>query len=101
MKKRFKGIQLFLVIAICLFVVMLPAYLRCNQLSQTKLISSDLSLENPDQEDGLPDNEKELKVYGPSTLLIIFLLGITSFEQSSYLFSQAPSLRQRIVVLRC
>jgi len=101
MKKRSKWIQICLVIAISLFILVPPAYLRCTQLAETKFVSSDLSIENPDQEDGLPDNEKELKVYGPSTLLIIFLLGITSFEQSSYLFSQAPSLRQRIVVLRC
>jgi len=101
MKKRFKGIEIFLVIAISLFILALPAYLRCTQLSQTKFVSSDLSFENPGQEEGLPDNEKELKVYGPSALLIIFLLGTNLFEQSSYLFSRALSLRQRIVVLRC
>ncbi len=101
MKKRFKRIQIFLVIAISLFILALPAYLRCTKLSQTKFVSSDLSFENPDQEEGLPDNEKELKVYGPSTLLIIFLLGTNLFEQSSQLFSQAPSLRQKTFVLRC
>jgi hypothetical protein len=101
MKKRFKRIQIFLVIVVSLFILALPAYLRCTQLSQTKFVSSDLSLENPDQAEGLPDNEKELKVYGPSTLLTMFLLGVNLFEQSSYLFSQALSLRQRIVVLRC
>jgi len=101
MKKRFKGIEIFLVIAISLFILALPAYLRCTQLSQTKFVSSDLSFENPGQEEGLPDNEKELKVYGPSILLIIFLLSTNLLEQSSYLFSRAFSLRQRIVVLRC
>jgi hypothetical protein len=100
-KKRFKTIPIFLVIAIFLFILTHLAYLRCTELSQTKFVSSDLSFENPDQEDGLPDNGKELKIYGPSTLLIMFLLGITFFEQSSYLFSQALSIRQRIVVLRC
>jgi len=101
MKKRFKGIQFFLVIAISLFILALPTYLRCTELPQTKFFSSDLGFENPDQEEGLPDNEKELKVYGPSAFLIIFLLGINLFEQSSYLFPQGLSLRQRIVVLRC
>jgi hypothetical protein len=100
MKKRFERIQIFLVIAISLFILGLPAYLRCTQLSQTKFVSSDLSFENPDQEEWLPDNGKELKVYGPSGFLI-FLLGTNLFEQSSYLFPQALSLRQRIVVLRC
>ena len=101
MKKRFKGIQIFLVIAISLFILALPAYLLCSKLSQTKFISSDLSFENPDQEEALPDNERELKVYGRSASLIIFLSGTNLFKQSSYLFSQALSLRQGIVVLRC
>jgi hypothetical protein len=101
MKKRFKRIQIFLVIAISLFILSLPAYLLCTQLSQTKFVSSDLNFENPNQEEGLPANEKELKVYGSSGFLIIFLLGTNLFEQSSYLSSQTLSLRQRIVVLRC
>jgi hypothetical protein len=101
MEKRLKGIQIFLVIAISLFILALPAYLRCSQLSQTKFVSSDLGFENPAQEEGVPNNEKELKVYGPITLLIIFLLGTNLFELSFHLFPQALSLRQRIVVLRC
>lgn len=101
MKKRFKGIQIFLVIAISLFLLALPAYLRYAHLSQTKFVSSDLSFENPDQDDGLPDNEKELKVYGLSTLLILFPLGINLFEQSSHLLPRSLSLRQNTSVLRC
>jgi hypothetical protein len=101
MEKSFKRIQIFLVIAISFFILAFPAYLRCTKLSQTKFVSSDLSFENPDQEEGLPDNEKELKVYGPSTLLIIFLLGTNLFDQSSHLFSQALSFPQKTFILRC
>jgi len=101
MKKRFEGIKIFLVIAISFFILALPAYLRSTRLSQTKFISSDLSFENPGQEEGLPDNEKELKVYGSSALLIIFHLGTDLFEQSSHLFPQSLSLRQIAFVLRC
>jgi hypothetical protein len=101
MKKRFKGIEIFLVIAISLFILALPTYLRCTKLSQTKFISSDLSFENPGQEEGLPNNEKELKVYGSSAFLIIFFLGTNLFEQSSHLFPQSLSLRQKAFVLRC
>ncbi len=101
MGKRFKSIQILLVIAISLFVLALPAYLRCTQLSQTKFVSSDLGFENPVQEMGMPDNEKELKVYGLTTLFIIILLGTNLFELSFHFFPQALSLRQRIVVLRC
>ena len=101
MRKRFKGIEILLAIAISLFILALPAYLRCTKLSQTKFISSDLSFENPDQEEGLPNNEKELKVYGPSAFLITFLLGSNLFEQSSHLFPRSLSFSQKAFVLRC
>ncbi len=101
MEKRLKGIEIFLIIAISLFILALPAYLHCTHLSQIKFVSSDLGFENPVQEEGVPDNEKELKVYGTIPLLIILLLGTNLFELSSHLFPQALSLRQRIVVLRC
>ena len=101
MKKRFKNIQIFLVMAISLFILALPAFLRCTYLSQTKFVSSDLGFENPGQEEGLPDNEKELKVYGPSAFPSILVLNTDLFEQSSYMFPQVLSLHQRIVVLRC
>jgi len=92
---------MFLGIAISLFILAPPAYLRCTQLSQSKFVSSDLSFENPGQEEGLPDREKELKVYGSSALLITFDLSTNLFEHSFYLFSQTFSLRQKTFVLRC
>jgi len=101
MMKRFDRIRIFLVIAICFFILALPAYLRSTKVAQTKIASSDLSFENPDQEEGLPDNEKELKVYGSTAVLAMLLLGTNFFEQSLHLFSQAPFLRQGTFVLRC
>jgi hypothetical protein len=89
------------VIAICFSILAIPAYLRCTRLSQTKFVSSDLSFENPDQEEGLPDGEKELKVFGPTAFFTLFLLGTNLSEQSSHLFSRALSLRQSTFVLRC
>jgi len=101
MKKRLKRIQIFLGIVISLFILALPAYLRCTQLSQSKFASSDLSFENPGEEEGLPDSQEELKGYGSSALLIIFDLSTDLFEQSSHLFSQTLSLCQKTFVLRC
>jgi hypothetical protein len=101
MKKRLKRIQTFLGIAISLFILVLPAYLRCTQLSQSKFPSSDLSFESAGQEEGLPDSQKELKVYGSSALLIIFDLSANLFEQSPHLSSQTISLCQKMGVLRC
>ena len=101
MKKRFERLQILPVIAISLFILALPAYVLCARPSQIKFVSSDLGFENPDQKEGLPDNEKELKGYGPSTFLVVFPLGSVPFEQPSYLFSRVLSLRARVVVLRC
>ena len=101
MKKRFKSIQIFLVVAISLFILALPAYLRCTSLSETKFASSDLGFENPGQENGLPDNENELKVFGPIAFFTIFLLSTNLFEQSSHLSRRTLSLRQQTSVLRC
>jgi len=101
MKKRFKSIQIFLVIVICLFILALPAYLRCTNLSEIKLASSDLGFENSDQEKGLPDNENELKVFGPTAFFTIFLLSTDLFGQPSHFFFKTLSLRQKTSVLRC
>ena len=84
-----------------LFILALPAYLRCTNLSETKFASSDLGFENPGQENGLPDNGNELKVLGPTAFFTTFLLSTILFERSSHLFSQALSLRQKTFVLRC
>jgi hypothetical protein len=101
MEKRLKKVKIFLGIAISLFILTLPAYLRCTQLSQSKFVSSDLSFENSGQEEKLPDSEKELKVYGSSALLIIFDLVANRFEQFFHLFFQTLSFHQKTLVLRC
>jgi hypothetical protein len=101
MKKRLKRIQIFLGIAISLFILALPVYLRCTQLSQSKFVSSDLSFENSGQEEWMRESGKELKGYRSSALLIIFDSGTNLFEQSFHLLSQALSLHQETFVLRC
>ena len=101
MKKRFEGIQILLVIGMSLFILALPAYLRCTSLSETKFISFDLSFENPDQKDGPLDNENGLKAFGPPAFFAILLLGTNLFEQFSHLFSAILSLHQKVLTLRC
>ena len=101
MKKRFKGLQIILVISISLFILAFPAYFRCTKLWQIKFISSDLSFENPSQEEGLPNNDKELKACGPNAFFSIFFFGTGLFQRSWDLFSGALSLHQKDFVLRC
>jgi hypothetical protein len=101
MKKRFKSKQIFLVMVISVFILALPAYLRCINLSEAKFLSTDLSFENPDQENGPPDNENGLKVFGPSAFFITFFLGAYLFEQPSHFFPQLFSLHHQAFRLRC
>jgi hypothetical protein len=101
MKKRFKRIQFFLVITISLFILVLLAYFRCTQLSQTKFISSDLNFENLNREEGSPDHEKESKIFGLTAFSIMFLSGANLFEKSCHLFHRSLSSRQKTFVLRC
>lgn len=101
MKETCKRIEIFMVIAISPFILAFSAYLRCSHLSQTKFVSSDLTFESQDREEGLSDSERELKVCGSGALLIIFHSDTDSFEQPSDLFSKKLPLRQKTFILRC
>jgi hypothetical protein len=101
MKKRFKKTQIFLVTAISLLILAFPPYLRYTELSQTQFVSSDLSFANPDREERLPDNEKELEGFGLSIILMMFFWITSLFEQFSRLFPRSLSLCQKTPLLRC
>jgi TatA/E family protein of Tat protein translocase len=72
MKKNL--IQISLVTGICAFTLVFPAYLRCSNLAGAKLLSTDLSFENPDQEDVFSRQQNESKPF-VSIALIIFGAG--------------------------
>jgi len=74
MKKRFKRIQIFLVITISFFILEFPAYLRYTNLSGVDFFSCDLNFENPDQGNVSPDCQNELELFRPSVFSILFLL---------------------------
>jgi hypothetical protein len=101
MKKRFKRIQIFLVIAISVFILAPPVYLHYSNLLDAKFLSSDLGFENSDRENRPPDNENDLKVFGPAAFSILSILGTHLFEQSSHFFPQPFSLRHKTFGLRC
>ena len=102
MKKRFKSIQILLVVVMSLTTLVLPAYLCSTNFFGTKIASSSLFFENPDQEKGLPDRDKdEIKIFGPAAFFSILLPAANLSEQSSRSFFRALPLRQRTPVLRC
>ena len=101
MKERFKGIQIFLAIAISLFILAPPAYSGCHKLSHIKFVRSDLSFENPDQEEDLPSKEKELKGFGPTAFFTVFLPGTKLLGRSPHLVPLPLLLCQETPILRC
>ena len=101
MNKKFKGIQVFLPIAISLFILASPAYILSNKLPKIKFACSDLGFEIPDQEEGLSNKENESKGFGSTAFPTVFFLVTKLLNQSSHLFPLFLSLQQEIPILRC
>ena len=96
-----KLIQISLVMVICAFTLIFPAYLRCSNLAGAKVLSTDLSFENPDQDDVFFGRQNESKTF----LSIIFLIelppGTNLLDQISRFCSLTSFLDQKTLILRC
>ena len=101
MKKRFSAIQVFLAIAISLFILTFPAYRRFNKLSHTKFVRTVLSFEHPGQKEESSKENKESKGLGPTAFFTLFLPGINLLDRFSRLFCLPISLYQETLILRC
>jgi hypothetical protein len=101
MKKRFKRIQAFLVIAISLFIPIFQAYLHYYDLTEADFLCFDLSFENPDEEISLIIKQNESKIFLSSASCIIFGLKIILAEQFPHSPSILCSFDQKALVLRC
>jgi hypothetical protein len=96
-----KLVQISLVIAICAFTLVFPAYLRCSNLAGAKLLSTDLSFENPDQEDVFFGQQNESKTLVSIVFLIRLPPGTNLFDQISRFCSLTSFLDQKTLILRC
>jgi hypothetical protein len=101
MKRRQKGIQIFLVIAISLSILVSSTYCQYYILAAADFLSSDLNFENYDQEILLAAHQSELKSFGFSGGSNGYLLVAHLFSQSFHSFSQVLSLDQKTLILRC
>jgi hypothetical protein len=99
MKKRFSAIQVFLAIAISLFILAFPAYRRVNKLSHIKFVRTVLSFEYPGQTEESSKEKKESKGFGLTAFCPVFLLGIKLL--SLHLASLPIFLPQETFILRC
>jgi hypothetical protein len=96
-----KPIQILLVIVISAFTLFSPAYLRCSNLAGAKFLSTDLSFENPDQEDVFLGQQNQSKTFVSTVLLIKLLPGTDLHGQTSRFCSLASFLDQKTLILRC
>jgi len=96
-----KPIQILLVIVISAFTLVFPAYLRCSNLVGAKFLSTDLSFENPDQEDVFFGQQNELKSFFPIAFLIRLSTGTNLSYQISPFSSLTSFLDQKTLTLRC
>jgi len=99
MKKKL--IQISLVMVICAFTLVFPAYLRCSNLAGAKLLSTDLSFENPDQEDVFFGQQNESQAFVSIVFLIKLPPGTNLFDQISRFCSLTSFLDQKTSILRC
>ena len=94
--------QMFYVIVIFLSVLLLPAYLWCSELAEADLFSTDLSFDNPDQDDqSFVGHQNHLETFVSSVFFIMFLSGADPFEQALNSSPRLPSLDQKTCILRC
>jgi hypothetical protein len=97
---RLKHVHLPLVLGISLFIPLLLGYSFYVDLSETVLLSSDLSFEDPGDED-LFSYQNEIKIFVPHVSSDPLAIG-THFDALSYpVSSSLTSLTQNSPVLRC
>ncbi len=97
---RFKHIQLAVMIGISLFIPLLLAYSVYVDMSATRLLSSDMSLEDSEDEDS-SISQDEFKVFIPASSSTPLLFG-SCFGRWSGIFPSPSTLYLEITpVLRC
>lgn len=93
--------QIFVALTISLLIFLFPAYLRFADLADDDLFSSDLSFENPDEDNPLIDQHKGSKVFVSATFFDISFLEINTFEYIPRFSFLIDPFDQRPFVLRC
>ena len=93
--------RVFVALMISVLVFLFPAYVRFADLADDDLFPSDLSFENPDDNNPLIDEHKELKVFVSATSFDIFFLEINTFEHIPCFFLLIDPFDRKTFVLLC
>ena len=99
---KIKAAQISLILAILFGILMLPIYFQYCSLVEVDLFSTDLSIENPDQEVLPVDREGDAGMSVLYLFSIVLPPGPGVFKQlQSYSFQISSSFDQRTFLLRC
>lgn len=101
MERRKDIVRVFLVLVVSFLVLGFPIYFYCYNLVGVDFRSSDLSFENPDNENPLIDLPNESKILGSNGFSGVFLLARNIFELLPLIGFPSPSLDQNNPTLRC
>jgi hypothetical protein len=101
MKRRLKKNHVFLIIGFSFFVLGFLAYFHCWNLIVADFHFSDLSFENPDQDNLLTDHVNELKICGSDGLSGVSLLENSVFEQLPLISFRRSCPEPQTLPLRC
>ena len=101
MKERFKKVQTYLAITISAFMLLFPTCLLCSNFAGARLLSTDLSFENPGQEDLFSVEQNGLKGFVSAVFAVKFFPRPHLSEQFIRLFFKTPFLDQNALILLC
>ena len=93
--------KIFLVVTISSVTLFVPSYPRWSNLIVAKLPSADLSIENPDQEEESPDQQKQMKGFISNVFSADLQPGARCFYQIPHLSFLTSPLDPETFVLRC
>jgi hypothetical protein len=96
-----KPIQILLVIAIFAFISVFPACLRSSDLAGVRLLCTDLSFENPDQDDTLSYQPGQSKAFVSTVFTFKSLLRTIVSNQIARLWLLVSFPDQKALLLRC
>ncbi len=96
-----RRLQVSLVTFICALISLPPSYFHYRYLTEAGLPSAGMSLESPDQESSLFDQQDESKGSIASIFSIQSIHGFVIFKQLLVSTFQIPSSVQKFSVLRC
>ncbi len=101
MIRGIKVVQISLILAISFLIAILPVHQHYCTLADADLFPTDLSIENPDQEDLWIDRQENTGMFASYVLSIVLPSVDSALNPFPSFFFQAPSFSQRRFILRC